>query len=177
MAANVIDGKALAAKCKARVAQEVRSFSRRPGLGRWVFLLAGLLLALFAILALHRVLQLRSTSGKLVALGAFWPLALQAALFVLYNLGWSPLPPAVPSLSLLRHRLYGRQPSAGRGSDVGPPHGCPGAGRYARRPEPPLSAGGLHSPPPRRRAAYLLEKAGTGELTAGPRLSACQKLF
>ncbi len=32
MAANVIDGKALAAKCKARVAQEVRSFSRRPGL-------------------------------------------------------------------------------------------------------------------------------------------------
>ena len=32
MAANEIDGKALAAKCKARVAQEVRSFSRRPGL-------------------------------------------------------------------------------------------------------------------------------------------------
>ena len=32
MAANVIDGKALAARCKARVAQEVRSFSRRPGL-------------------------------------------------------------------------------------------------------------------------------------------------
>ena len=32
MAANVIDGKALAAKCKARVAQEVRGFSRRPGL-------------------------------------------------------------------------------------------------------------------------------------------------
>ena len=28
----MIDGKALAAKCKARVAQEVRSFSRRPGL-------------------------------------------------------------------------------------------------------------------------------------------------
>ena len=32
MAAKIIDGKALAAKCKARVAQEVRSFSRRPGL-------------------------------------------------------------------------------------------------------------------------------------------------
>lgn len=74
--------------------------SRRPGLGRLVFLLAGLLLALFAVLALHRVLQLRSTSGKLVALGAFWPLALQAALFVLYNLGWSPLPPlSLPFLS------------------------------------------------------------------------------
>lgn len=32
MAAKIIDGKALAAKCKARVAQEVRGFSRRPGL-------------------------------------------------------------------------------------------------------------------------------------------------
>ena len=32
MAATVIDGKALAAKCKARVAREVESLSRRPGL-------------------------------------------------------------------------------------------------------------------------------------------------
>lgn len=32
MAATVIDGKALAAKCKARVAKEVESLSRRPGL-------------------------------------------------------------------------------------------------------------------------------------------------
>lgn len=32
MAANVIDGKKLAAECKARVAQEVKGFSRRPGL-------------------------------------------------------------------------------------------------------------------------------------------------
>ena len=32
MAANVIDGKKRAAECKARVAQEVKGFSRRPGL-------------------------------------------------------------------------------------------------------------------------------------------------
>lgn len=32
MAANVIDGKKLAAECKSRVAQEVKGFSRRPGL-------------------------------------------------------------------------------------------------------------------------------------------------
>ena len=32
MAATVIDGKALAAKCKARVAKEVEGLSRRPGL-------------------------------------------------------------------------------------------------------------------------------------------------
>ena len=73
------------------------------GLGRWVFLLAALVFALFAGMVVYQVRKLRSRSGKLVALGAFWVLMLQAVLFVLFNLGWAPLAPlSLPFLS------YGR---------------------------------------------------------------------
>ena len=74
--------------------------SLSPGLGRWVFPAAALLFVLFAALVLRRILRLHSTSGTLVALGAFWPLVLQAALFLVHNLGWSPLAPlSLPFLS------------------------------------------------------------------------------
>ena len=74
--------------------------STEHGLGRWAFLLAGLLFVLFALLVLRRVWKLRSTAGRLAALGVLWVLLLQAALFVVYNLGYSLMAPlSLPFLS------------------------------------------------------------------------------
>ncbi len=69
--------------------------------GRWVYLLTALAFALFAALAVRRVGRLHSTAGKLIALSALWVLLLQAALFVAFNLGWSPVGPL--SLPFLSH--------------------------------------------------------------------------
>lgn len=69
-------------------------------LGRWVFPFAAALLALAALLLLRRVRRLRSRSGKLLALSALLPLLLQGVLYLLFNLGYSPLGPlSLPFLS------------------------------------------------------------------------------
>ncbi len=68
--------------------------------GRWVFPLTAALLALAAILLLRRVWKLRSRTGKLLSLSALLPLLLQAGLYLLFNLGYSPLGPlSLPFLS------------------------------------------------------------------------------
>ena len=74
--------------------------STEHGMGRWAFLLAGVLFVLFALLVLRRVWKLRSTAGKLAALGVLWVILLQAVLFVVYNLGYSLTAPlSLPFLS------------------------------------------------------------------------------
>ena len=68
--------------------------------GRWIFLLAAALLALAALLLLLRVGRLHSRSGKLLALSALLPLLLQGGLYLLFDLGYSPLAPlSLPFLS------------------------------------------------------------------------------
>lgn len=68
--------------------------------GRWVFPFAAALLALAALLLLRRVWKLRSRTGKLLALSALLPLLLQVGLYLLFNLGYSPLGPlSLPFLS------------------------------------------------------------------------------
>ena len=51
------------------------------GLGRWVFWAAAGLIVLFAALLLRRIRALHSRTGKLLALSAFLPLFLQAAIY------------------------------------------------------------------------------------------------
>ena len=69
-------------------------------LGRWVFPAAAGLLLLSAVLLLRRTARLQSRAGKLLALSALLPLLLQAGLYLLFNLGWSPLGPlSLPFLS------------------------------------------------------------------------------
>lgn len=68
--------------------------------GEWVFPLSAVLLALAALLLLRRVWKLRSRTGRLLALSALLPLLLQAVLYLLFNLGYSPLGPlSLPFLS------------------------------------------------------------------------------
>lgn len=68
--------------------------------GRWVFPFAAALLALAALLLLRRVWKLRSRTEKLLALSALLPLLLQVGLYLLFNLGYSPLGPlSLPFLS------------------------------------------------------------------------------
>ena len=68
--------------------------------GEWVFPLSAVLLALAALLLLRRVWKLRSRTGKLLSLSALLPLLLQVGLYILYNLGYSPLGPlSLPFLS------------------------------------------------------------------------------
>lgn len=68
--------------------------------GRWVFLLAAVLLALAALLLLRRVARLRSRTGKLLALSALLPLLLQGVFYLLFNLGYFPwVPLSLPFLS------------------------------------------------------------------------------
>ena len=68
--------------------------------GRWVLPLAAALLALAALLLLRRVWKLQSRTGKLLALSALLPLLLQGVLYLLFNLGYSPLGPlSLPFLS------------------------------------------------------------------------------
>ena len=74
------------------------------GLGRWVFWAAAGLIVLFAALLLRRIRALRSRTGKLLALSAFLPLFLQAAIYWLYNLGWWPL--GVLSLPFLSYGVF-----------------------------------------------------------------------
>lgn len=69
-------------------------------LGRWVFPAAVGLLLLSAVLLLRRTARLQSRAGKLLALSALLPLFLQAGLYLLFNLGWSPFGPlSLPFLS------------------------------------------------------------------------------
>ena len=74
---------------------------RLRGRGGGTVLLSGLgALALAALLLLRRVRRLRSRSGKLLALSALLPLLLQGVLYLLFNLGYSPLGPlSLPFLS------------------------------------------------------------------------------
>ena len=74
------------------------------GLGRWVFWAAAGLIVLFAALLLRRIRALHSRTGKLLALSAFLPLVLQAAIYWLYNLGWWPL--GVLSLPFLSYGVF-----------------------------------------------------------------------
>nr|WP_243283922.1 permease prefix domain 1-containing protein [Flavonifractor plautii] len=74
------------------------------GLGRWVFWAAAGLIVLFAALLLRRIHALHSRTGKLLALSAFLPLFLQAAIYWLYNLGWWPL--GVLSLPFLSYGVF-----------------------------------------------------------------------
>ncbi len=74
------------------------------GLGRWVFWAAAGLIVLFAALLLRRIRALHSRTGKLLALSAFLPLFLQAAIYWLYNLGWWPL--GVLSLPFLSYGVF-----------------------------------------------------------------------
>ena len=68
--------------------------------GEWVFPLSAVLLALVTLLLLRRVWKLRSRTGKLLALSALLPLLLQVGLYLLFNLGYSPLGPlSLPFLS------------------------------------------------------------------------------
>ena len=68
--------------------------------GEWVFPLSAVLLALATLLLLRRVWKLRSRTGKLLALSALLPLLLQVGLYLLFNLGYSPLGPlSLPFLS------------------------------------------------------------------------------
>lgn len=68
--------------------------------GEWVFPLSAVLLTLATLLLLRRVWKLRSRTGKLLALSALLPLLLQAVLYLLFNLGYSPLGPlSLPFLS------------------------------------------------------------------------------
>ena len=53
---------------------------------------------------LRRIRALRSRTGKLLALSAFLPLFLQAAIYWLYNLGWWPL--GVLSLPFLSYGVF-----------------------------------------------------------------------
>ena len=69
-------------------------------LGRWVFPAAAGLLLLSAGLLLRRTARLQSRPGKILALSALLPLVLQAGLYLLFNLGWSPFAPlSLPFLS------------------------------------------------------------------------------
>ena len=69
-------------------------------LGRWVFPAAVGLLLLSAGLLLRRTARLQSRPGKILALSALLPLVLQAGLYLLFNLGWSPFVPlSLPFLS------------------------------------------------------------------------------
>ena len=69
-------------------------------LGRWVFPAAAGLLLLSAGLRLRRTARLQSRPGKILALSALLPLVLQAGLYLLFNLGWSPFVPlSLPFLS------------------------------------------------------------------------------
>ena len=74
------------------------------GLGRWVFWAAAGLIVLFAALLLRRIHALPSRPGKFLALSAFLPLFLQAAIYWLYNLGWWPL--GVLSLPFLSYGVF-----------------------------------------------------------------------
>ena len=74
------------------------------GLGRWVFWAAAGLIVLFAALLLRRIRALHSRTGKFLALSAFLPLFLQAAIYWLYNLGWWPL--GVLSLPFLSYGVF-----------------------------------------------------------------------
>lgn len=74
------------------------------GLGRWVFWAAAGLIVLFAALLLRRIRALHSRTGKLLALSAFLPLFLQAAIYWLYNLGCWPL--GVLSLPFLSYGVF-----------------------------------------------------------------------
>lgn len=74
------------------------------GLGRWVFWAAAGLIVLFAALLLRRIHALHSRTGKFLALSAFLPLFLQAAIYWLYNLGWWPL--GVLSLPFLSYGVF-----------------------------------------------------------------------
>ena len=74
------------------------------GLGRWVFWAAAGLIVLFAALLLRRIRALHSRTGKLLALSAFLPLFLQAAIYWLYNLGWWLL--GVLSLPFLSYGVF-----------------------------------------------------------------------
>lgn len=68
--------------------------------GKWVFHLSAILLALAALLLLQQVRKLQSRTGKLLALATLLPLLLQAGLYLLFNLGYSPLAPlSLPFLS------------------------------------------------------------------------------
>ena len=68
--------------------------------GEWVFPLSAVLLALAALLLLRRVWKLRSRTGRLLSLSALLPLLFQAVLYLLFNLGYSPLGPlSLPFLS------------------------------------------------------------------------------
>lgn len=68
--------------------------------GEWVFPLSAVLLALAALLLLRRVWKLRSRTGRLLAFSALLPLLLQVGLYLLFNLGYSPLGPlSLPFLS------------------------------------------------------------------------------
>ena len=68
--------------------------------GEWVFPLSAILLLLAALLLLRRVRKLQSRTGKLLALAALLPLLLQGGLYLLFNLGYSPLAPlSLPFLS------------------------------------------------------------------------------
>ena len=71
--------------------------------GRWVFPLAAALLVLAALLLLRRVGRLHSRSGKLLALSALLPLLLQGGLYLLFDMGYSPLAPL--SLPFLSHGI------------------------------------------------------------------------
>ena len=53
---------------------------------------------------LRRIRALHSRTGKLLALSAFLPLFLQAAIYWLYNLGWWPL--GVLSLPFLSYGVF-----------------------------------------------------------------------
>lgn len=74
------------------------------GLGRWVFWAAAGLIVLFAALLVRRIRALHSRMGKLLALSAFLPLFLQAAIYWLYNQGWWPL--GVLSLPFLSYGVF-----------------------------------------------------------------------
>lgn len=68
--------------------------------GEWVFPLSAVLLALTTLLLLRRMWKLRSRTGRLLALSALLPLLLQVGLYLLFNLGYSPLGPlSLPFLS------------------------------------------------------------------------------
>lgn len=68
--------------------------------GGWVMILAAVVTVLSALLLLRRIRRLQSRSGKLLALAAFWPLALQAVVYLIYNTGWFPSGPlSLPFLS------------------------------------------------------------------------------
>lgn len=61
--------------------------------GPWVFAAAAGAAALLALVLGRRIHRLKSRSGKLLALSAFWVLLLQAVLYLLCNLGWCPVTP------------------------------------------------------------------------------------